>query len=152
MLRIFIDADGCPVKEETYKVAIRHHLQVTLVANKPLHYPLNDLFDMQVVTGSFDAADDWIVDNISEGDIAITGDIPLADRCIKKGARVLGHKGHEFTHDNIGDAMASREVQIMLRQMGQTGGPSGMEKTDRSKFLSKLDQIIHSIKKDQPKG
>lgn len=148
MFKIFVDADGCPVKAEVYKVAQRHNLKVILVANKAFSIPLNQLFELKVVPGEFDAADDWIVENILANDIAVTGDIPLADRCLKKGAFVLGHKGHEFTPDNIGDTMASREIQTLLRQMGQSGGPTAMTKTDRSKFLAKLDQMVHSAKRN----
>jgi len=146
--RIFIDADGCPVKDETYKVAERYKLHIFVVANKPIKIPLSPHVEMQVVSGGFDAADDWIAENISENDIAITADIPLADRCLKKNARVVTPKGDEFTQDSIGDAMATRELMIQLRQMGEAkGGPSPMEKKDRSRFLSKLDQVIQSIKK-----
>lgn len=150
MLHIFVDADGCPVKEEVYRVADRYKLPVTLVANKSMNFPLRPLIKMQVVSGGFDAADDWIVDHVEAHDIVITGDIPLADRCVKKQARVIGHKGGEFTPDNIGDAMASRELMNHLRQTGEAkGGPSGMTKQDRSQFLSKLDQVIQSIKRSQ---
>jgi uncharacterized protein len=144
--RIYIDADGCPVKDEVYRVAGRYKLKVVVVANKGMHIPLNPSVEMVVVPGQFDAADDWIVEKVRAGDIVITGDIPLADRCVKKHARVLGHKGHEFTPDNIGEAMASRELLIHLREMGTVGGgPSPMDKKDKSKFLSKLDQIIQSV-------
>ena len=147
MLVIYIDADGCAVKEEIYKVAERYKLKVKIVANKPMHIPLNIRLEMIVVPGAFDAADDWIAEKICENDMAITADIPLADRCLKKGARVLGPKGHEFTLDSIGDAMATRELMARLREMGEVGGgPSPMVKKDRSQFLSKLDQIIQSIK------
>lgn len=147
MLNIYIDADGCAVKEETYKVANRYQLKVFVVANKAMNIPLSTSVEMIVVKGGFDAADDWIAENISEGDIAITADIPLADRCIKKKARVLGPKGEEFTEDNIGSALATRELMTNLRFMGEMrGGPAPMDKKDRSQFLSKLDQIIHSIK------
>lgn len=147
MLHIFIDADGCPVKDEIYKVATRYDLEVTIVANKPLNIPMRAKFKLQVVPGNFDAADDWIAVNSSENDIVITGDIPLADRCLKKGSKVLGHKGNEFTPDNIGDVMASRELLIHLRQTGEArGGPSGMTPKDHSQFLSKLDQVIQKIK------
>lgn len=148
MLHIYIDADGCAVKEEVYKVAARYALSVTLVANKPMHIPLNTLIKMVVVPGNFDAADDWIAENVGLGDIVITGDIPLADRCIKKQARVLGPKGDELTPDNIGDVMASREILIHLRQTGEArGGPSAMTKKDRSQFLSALDRVIQAVKR-----
>lgn len=150
MAKIFIDADGCPVKEEVYRVAERYQLNVVLVANKPLNLPLNPLLDMQVVKGNFDAADDWIVDNCQAFDIVITADILLAERCVKKSAKVLGHKGDEFTEDNIGSAVASRELMQNLRHMGEVrGGPAPMDKQARSKFLATLDRIIQSLKKDK---
>lgn len=150
MAKIFIDADGCPVKEEVYRVAERYQLNVVLVANKSLNLPLNPLLDMQVVKGNFDAADDWIVDNCQAFDIVITADILLAERCVKKSARVLGHKGDEFTEDNIGSAVASRELMQNLRHMGEVrGGPAPMDKQARSKFLATLDRIIQSLKKDK---
>jgi uncharacterized protein YaiI (UPF0178 family) len=148
LLNIFIDADGCPVKEEIYKVALRYKLKVFLVANKPMNYPLNLNIEMITVDGGFDAADDWIVNDISEKDICITADIPLADRCLKKQAKVISPKGIEFTEDSIGDQMATRELMTHLRAMGEArGGPAPMEKKDRSLFLSKLDQVIQSLKK-----
>jgi uncharacterized protein YaiI (UPF0178 family) len=148
MTKIFVDADGCPVKDEVYKVAERYKMKVILVANKSLNIPANPLFEMQVVTGDFDAADDWIVENAVEKDIVITADILLAQRCLKKSARVLGNKGEEFTEDNIGTAVASRELMQNLRHMGEMrGGPSPMDKKDKSRFLGTLDQIIQSLKR-----
>lgn len=150
MIRIFVDADGCPVKDETYKVAERYLLQVVIVANKYLNIPLNPLFEMKVVSGNFDAADDWIVENCKDGDIVITADILLAERCVKKLARVLGHKGDEFTQDNIGSAVASRELMQNLRHMGEVkGGPAPMDKKAKSNFLGTLDRIIQSLKKEK---
>lgn len=150
MAKIFIDADGCPVKEEVYRVAERYQLNVVLIANKSLNLPLNRLLEMVVVKGNFDAADDWIVDNCQAFDIVITADILLAERCVKKSARVLGHKGDEFTEDNIGSAVASRELMQNLRHMGEVrGGPAPMDKQARSKFLATLDRIIQSLKKDK---
>jgi len=148
VLNIYIDADGCAVKDEVYKVACRYKLEVFVVANKPLVIPMSAKIHMQVTSGGFDAADDWIAENISQGDILITSDLLLADRCIKRQARVLGPKGHEFDEENIGSALASRELMAHLRQMGNVNtGPAPMAKADRSKFLSKLDQIIQSIRK-----
>ena len=148
MLDIFIDADGCPVKDEIYKVASRYQLKVYLCANKPLNHPLNSNIEMITVSGGFDAADDWIAERASLGDIVVTSDILLADRCIKNKSRVLGSKGIEFTEDSIGSAIATRELMSNLRHMGEMrGGPAAMEKKDRSLFLSKLDQIIQSLKK-----
>lgn len=142
---LYVDADGCPVKDEIYKVAGRHKLKVILVANKPMHIPMNPLFEMEVVSGGFDAADDWIVEKIQANDICVTVDIPLADRCLKKNARVIGHKGNEFTQDSIGDILATRELMARLREMGEMrGGPAPMDKKFRSQFLSKLDQVIHA--------
>lgn len=149
---IFIDADGCAVKDEVYRVATRYQLRVILVANKRIAIPSesnqNLHIEMVVVPGGLDIADDWITENISAGDIAITADIPLANRCIQKQARVLGPKGDEFTEENIGSILASRDLLTHLRGAGQiTGGPAPMEKRDRSKFLSSLDRIIQSVKR-----
>src|SRR5438105_6588731 len=109
MTKIYIDADGCPVKDEVYRVAERYKLPVVLVANKRLNLPVNSLLEMVVVTGAFDAADDWIVKNSKPNDIVVTADILLADRCVKKSVRVLGPKGVELTADNIGSAVSTRE-------------------------------------------
>lgn len=148
MTKIYIDADACPVKDEVYRVAERYQLEVIVVANQYINIPMNSLFKMEVVTGSFDAADDWIVEQVENGDIVITADILLADRCVKKSARVLGHKGDEFTEDNVGSAVANRELMQNLRHMGEIkGGPAPMDKKARSKFLGTLDQIIQSLKK-----
>jgi uncharacterized protein YaiI (UPF0178 family) len=109
--------------------------------------PSDNKIELVVVSGGFDAADDWIAENIQPGDIAITSDIPLADRCLKRKAKVLGPKGNEFTEDNIGSAMATRELMTNLRYMGEMrGGPSAMDKKARSQFLSNLDRIIQSLK------
>lgn len=146
---IFIDADGCAVKEETYKVATRYKMKVFVVANKALSVPMDPLVEMKVVSGNFDAADDWIVETASPKDIVITSDILLADRCVKKSVRALGPKGHEWTEDNIGSAVATRELMQNLRHMGEMrGGPAPMEKKDRSQFLNKLDQIIQSLRRN----
>jgi uncharacterized protein len=148
MLTIFIDADGCPVKEETFKVAARYQLKVYVVANKALNVPLHPSIEMKVVAAGPDEADNWIADNIEVNDICITTDIPLADRCLKKNARVLGARGDEFTEDMIGDAMATRELMKHLREMGDMkGGPAPFDKRDRSQFLSSLDRIIQAIKR-----
>ena len=147
-MRIFVDADGCPVKDETYKVAERVKIPVVLVANKWLNIPSNPLFTMEVVSGAFDAADDWIAEQVGPKDIVITADILLAERCVKKGARVLGSKGEEFTEDNIGSAVAGRELMQNLRHMGEMrGGPAPMDKKARSRFLQELDRIIQAIKR-----
>ena len=147
---IFIDADGCPVKEETYKVAMRYQISVVVVANRPLNIPLHPLIRLEVVAQGPDEADNWIAENIVANHICITTDIPLADRCLKKSARVLGSRGDEFTEDMIGEAMATRELMKHLRELGEMkGGPPPFEKRDRSNFLSGLDRIIQSIKNKQ---
>lgn len=147
MLNIYIDADGCPVKEETYKVAARYQLSVFVVANKGINVPLHPSIQMIVVNAGPDEADNWIAEHIEEFDICITTDIPLADRCLKKKAKVLGARGDEFTENMIGDALATRELMRELREMGQIGGgPAPFEKKDRSQFLSNLDRIIQFIK------
>jgi uncharacterized protein len=147
MLDIYIDADGCAVKNEIYKVAQRYQLQVFVVANKAMNIPFETHIEMVVVSGDFDAADDWIAEKITEGDIVITADILLADRCLKKQARVLGPKGVEFTEDSIGGALATRELMANLRHMGEKSGPAPMQPKDKSQFLGKLDQIIQALKK-----
>jgi uncharacterized protein YaiI (UPF0178 family) len=148
VLDIYIDADGCPVKEEVYRVAARYGLRVYLVANKPMHVPLSRNVEMIVVPAGPDAADDWIARQIAPDDIAITADIPLAGRCLEKGARVLGTKGEEFRDVNIGTALAARELMSHLREMGElTGGPAPMAPKDRSRFLSKLDEIVQSTRR-----
>jgi len=148
MTKIYIDADGCPVKNEVYRVAERYGLQVVLVANTRLNLPSSPLLEMVVVTGAFDAADDWIVEHSKTGDIVVTADILLADRCVKKSVRALGPKGVEFTPDNIGSAVSTRELIQELRQRGEMhGGPAPMDRKARSRFLAKLDDIIQSIKR-----
>jgi len=146
-MAIYVDADACPVKEETYRVARRHQVKVFVVANAPLRVPREELIELVVVKGGFDAADDWIVEHIGDRDVAITADIPLAERCLLRGARVLGPKGDPFTEDAIGEALATRALLDMLRQSGQVaGGPAPFAKADRSRFLSRLDETLHAIR------
>ena len=145
---IFVDADGCPVKEEIYRVAKRYGLKVRLVANSWMRTPDEDSIEMVVVEGQFDAADDWIVEHATENDIVITADIPLASRCLKVGAATLSPKGQVFTDESIGDALASRELLSHLREMGTiTGGPAPFEKKDRSRFLQRLDQTVQALRR-----
>ena len=149
---IYVDADACPVKDEVYRVARRYEIKVFVVSNAPLRVPQEPLIELVVVRGGFDAADDWIVEHAGVGDIAITADIPLAGRCLSRGVRVLGPKGLEFTEDAIGDALATRALLDMLRQSGEfTGGPAPFAKSDRSRFLSKLDEMIHAVRRDHRK-
>ena len=148
MTKIFIDADGCPVRDVVYKVSERYKLDVIVVANKRLAVPSDPRHQMVVVSGGFDAADDWIVENAKANDVVITADILLADRCVRNQVRVLGTNGAEFTEDNIGSAVASRELMQNLRHMGEMrGGPAPMDKKARSRFLGTLDQIIQSLKR-----
>lgn len=150
-MRIFVDGDGCPVKEETYKVALRYQIPVIVVANKRIQTPLHPLITMQVVAQGPDEADNWIADNIQENEICVTTDIPLADRCLKKSAFVLSARGDEFTDDMIGEAMATRELMKHLRELGEMGGgPPPFEQKDRSKFLGSLDRVIQKIKRKKP--
>ncbi len=147
MPEILVDADSCQVKQEVYRVAKRYGLKVTVVANSQMRIPGEDWLKLVVVGGQFDAADDWIVENITKNDIVISGDIPLASRCLKKGARVLEPKGRVFTDDSIGNALATRNLMSHLRDIGiMTGGPAPIEKRDRSRFLQSLDGIIQAIR------
>ena len=153
MVRILVDADACPVKDETYRVALRHEVPVTLVANSYLRTPATPLITNVVVSDGFDAADDWIADHAEAHDIVITADILLADRCLKKGARVIGTTGKPFTEGNIGSAIATREILSELRGAGEiTGGPPPIQKRDRSRFLQQLDEVIQSIRRSETAG
>ncbi len=147
--RIFVDADACPVKDEVFRVATRYGLRVLLVSNSPLRVPRNPLFESVVVArGQFDGADDWIIEQITDRDIAITGDIPLAARCLEKGARALDAKGRVYSPESIGDALASRELMSHLRAMGEVGGgPPPFSARDRSTFLQRLDDLIQALRR-----
>ena len=145
MLTIYIDADACPVKDETYGVARRYAMKVVVVANSPLKIPTGPLFEL-VVRPGFGSADDYIAENIGSGDVAITADIPLASRCLERSARVLDPRGREFTDRDIGASIATRELMEQLRQGGSvTGGARPMSPKDRSRFLSKLDEIVTAL-------
>ncbi|MBF0500387.1 MAG: YaiI/YqxD family protein [Candidatus Riflebacteria bacterium] len=150
--RIYVDADACPVKDEVYRVADRYGLLVMLVANTQLRFPEEKNVKLVVVDDFPDAADDWIAVQVERDDIVITGDIPLAARCVKVGARVLGHGGREFTEDNIGQALATRSILTSLREQGtMIGGPPPFQKKDRSRFLQSLDTVVQSIRR-KPAG
>ena len=149
MLHIYVDADACPVKDEIYKVARRYKLPVTLVANSDMRTPGGQWCRLVVVDKGLDEADDWIVEQVEKDDIVITGDIPLAARCLDRAARVLGHKGQPFTDENVGSALASRQLLKQLREQGiMGGGPPPFSKKDRSLFLQQLDQMINTIKRE----
>ena len=151
LLHIFVDADSCPVKQEVYRVASRYGLDVTLVANSWMRVPNERWIVLKVVDDKFDAADDWIVEQVEPHDIVVTADIPLASRCLKKGSSAIGPTGKPFTENNIGDAVATRDLLSELRSTGEiTGGPPPLRKRDRSRFLQKLDDLIQSILRKQP--
>jgi uncharacterized protein len=144
-MTIYVDADGCPVKNEVYRVAKRFGLKVYLVANSRMGVPQEELFELVIVNERFNAADDWIVEQVRDQDIVVSSDIPLAARCLEKGARVIDPKGRIFTEESIGNALASRELMAYLRDMGDiTGGPAPFEKRDRSRFLQSLDKVIQA--------
>jgi len=151
LLHIFVDADACPVKQEVYRVASRYRLEVTLVANSRMRVPNEPWIALEIVKDGFDAADDWIVKHVEPHDIVVTIDIPLASRCLKKDARVLGSSGKPFTDDNIGQAVAIRTLLSDLRAAGEiTGGPPPLTKRDRSRFLHQLNELILSIRREHP--
>ncbi len=148
MLHIYVDADACAVKPEIYRVADRYQLPVTLVANTRMRIPGDGRVTLKVVEEGFDAADDWIVEQVQPDDIVITADIPLASRCLKRGAGVLGPTGRVFTESNIGDVVATRDLMSDLRGAGEvTGGPPPLRPQDRSRFLQKLDEVIQARKR-----
>ena len=149
MLHIYVDADACPVKEEVYRVARRYRLVVTLVANAWMRVPQDGRIRLAVVADGFDAADDWIVTHVQPLDVVVTADVVLASRCVKAGARVLGHGGKPFTEDNVGQAVAMRDLMADLRGAGEiTGGPPPLTRRDRSRFLQKLDEVIQAIRRE----
>lgn len=149
-MNIFVDADACPVKDEIYRVAKRHEVSVVVVANSHMRSPDEKHIRLEIVSDGFDAADDWIVEHAGPLDIVITADIPLADRCLKNGAYVLGPTGRPFTEDNIGTAMVTRSMMADLRDMGEVrGGPPPFQKKDRGIFLQELDSAIHAVKRKQ---
>ena len=141
-----VDADAAPVKQEVFRVALRYGIKVILVANSPINIQQEDWLESVVVSGQFDAADDWIVDHVQKNDIVVTGDIPLASRCLKKNARVLDHRGRIITENSVCDMLATRDLMAHLRDIGvNTGGPKIFEKKDRSRFLQSPDTIIQAI-------
>jgi uncharacterized protein YaiI (UPF0178 family) len=145
VLTIYIDADACPVKDEVYRVARRYAMRVAVVANAPLRVPTDPLIDL-VVRPGFGTADDWIAEQAGVGDVVITADVPLASRALAKGARVLDTRGREFRDADIGAAVGMRDLLDELRQGGVvTGGPAPMTPKDRSRFLSKLDELAGAM-------
>jgi uncharacterized protein len=146
-IHVYVDADACPVKTEAAKVAQRHGLPVVYVANAWMTIPRGPGLRMQVVSGAFDAADDWIVAQAQRDDVVVTADIPLASRCLKQGARVLGPGGKPFTDDNIGNALATRELMADLRAHGVGGGPPPFDQRDRSRFLQSLEETVREAQR-----
>jgi len=146
-VHLYVDADACPVKAEAAKVAERHGLPVVFVANAYVGVPRAPRVRLQVVTGSFDAADDWIAGQVRRDDVVITSDIPLAARCLQAGVRVLKPNGLRFTDDNIGNALANRELASELRAYGVGGGPPPFGPKDRSRYLDALENALREAKK-----
>ncbi|WP_262694851.1 YaiI/YqxD family protein [Kordiimonas aquimaris] len=143
MTRIFVDADACPVKNEVLKVAERFDLEVYLVSNQWMRMAVGPKVHKQVVPEGADAADDWIAEHIEIGDVAITSDIPLASRCLEKGADAMGPSGKAFTKDNIGMALAMRELKSHLRETGEDRGfNASFTQRDRSDFLNAIDKTL----------
>ena len=143
-IRILVDADACPVKDEIYRVAERHQVPVSVVSNAPFRVPVGPLVERVVVSGGFDAADDWIAERAGPHTVVVTADILLADRCLKAGATVLGPTGRPFTRASIGSAIATRAIMADLRAgLGDgIGGPAPFAKADRSRFLQVLDEVL----------
>ncbi len=142
---IYVDGDACPVKSETYRVAKRHGVPVKVVANDWMRIPDDAALELVVVDDGFDAADDWIVDHVGPRDIVVSDDIPLAARCLQRGAHALNSKGRVFTEASIGDALAHREFLSQLREHGlANGGPAPFGPKDRSRFLMQLDMLVRA--------
>lgn len=153
MVEIFVDGDGCPVKDETYVVATRYGVPVALVANSRLNIPEGFGVELVVVDRGPDAADDWIVENIRPGDVVVTADVPLAARCLDVGGRVLAPNGQTFDEDSIGGMLATRDLKTYLREAGITsGGPAPISQRDRSRFLSKLDELVQRSLRERQSG
>lgn len=149
-MEIYIDADACPIKEDTLRVAKRYNLKVFVVSNSPKRLPNETWIEEIIVSKDFDAADNWIAEHAKKDDIVITNDLLLAGRCVKNEARVIDPRGKILDEDNIGDALSTRELMSELRQRGELGlGPKKMGKSHRSAFLSGLDNLINAILKQR---
>ena len=152
MTRVFIDADACPVRAETLRVADRHSLQVYVVSNGGIRPDPHPLVETVIVPDGPDVADMWIADRVQPGDICVTGDIPLAARIIENGGKAIKHNGETFTAANIGNALAMRDLMTDIRAanpLNQGGGSKGFTKQDRSRFLDNLDRVIRSALRAQ---
>ena len=144
-MRIYLDADACPVKEQVYKVAARYGAELFVVANAPLRVPSG--VRLVVVPGGIDVADDWIAERAEAGDLVLTADIPLAARVVPNGVRCLDFRGGEFTPSRVGDALAARDLNAYLRSLGvASSGPAGFSQKDRSRFASALDSAVQQAR------
>ncbi|WP_050929204.1 YaiI/YqxD family protein [Aestuariivita boseongensis] len=150
MTSLYIDADACPVKAEAERVATRHEIKMFVVSNGGLRPSQNPFVDHVIVAEGPDEADKWIAEHCGPGDVVVTGDIPLAAKCIEAGARVLRHNGEAFTQANIGQQLAMRDLMADLRAanpLGAGGGGRGFTKADRSRFLDALERELRAAKK-----
>ncbi len=151
LLEIYVDADGCPVKDEVYRVAGRYGLKVWVIANDWLRVPDDPLVTRIIVSEGLDRADDWIAERIGPGDIAVTADVPLADRCVKRGAQAIAPNGRRFSEATIGTDLADRNLMTALREAGAIqGGGRPFSRQDRSRFLSALDNAIQALRRAAP--
>ncbi len=147
---IYVDADACPVKDETFRVAARYGLHVYVVSNSFMNLPREPWIERVIVSDGFDAADDWIAERAGPGAIVVTADVPLASRCVKAGASVLAPNGKAFTDSSVGMALATRNLMQDLREAGAiTGGPKPFSKQDRSAFLGALDGAIVRLQRSR---
>ena len=145
-MRIYLDADACPVKEQVYKVAARYGVPLAVVANGPLRVPAQPGLELVVVPGGIDAADDWIAERARPDDLVLTADIPLAARVVGTGVRCLDFRGGEFSPSRVGDALAARDLNAYLRSLGLPGhGPAAFSQRDRSRFASALDAAVSKL-------
>lgn len=150
MLDLYLDGDGCPVKDETYRVAKRHQLTVYVVSNRPIFVPPDARIVPVRVKAGPDEADHWIAEHAGQDDVVVTADIPLAARALEKGARVLDPRGEPFSRDTIGEKLAMRELMNELRDMGAaSGGPPPMAARDRSRYLQRLDEVIVAVRRSR---
>ena len=152
-IAILVDADACPVKDEVYRVAARYGLTTTVVANQPLLVPRDPLIERVLVPAGLDAADDWIAERAGPHTVVVTADVPLASRCVKAGASVLGPTGKAFTDSSVGMALATRDLMQSLREAGAvTGGPKPFSAKDRSAFLGALDRALVRLRRSAQGG
>ena len=153
-MAIYIDADSCPVRAEAERVATRHRLAMRVVSNGGLRPSRNPLVETVIVDAGADAADRWIAERCGPGDVVVTGDIPLAAKCVEAGARVLKHNGEALTSANIGNVLATRDLMADLRAADpfRQGGGRAFSKADRSRFLDGLERAVQAAKKEVAHG